>query len=251
MPTFAVILAAAGQSSRFGDKHYKKPFAPLANKPVWLYSAERFINRAEVAQTILVVAPEDRASFGDKFIGSAAMLGIEVVDGGTERADSVQRALERVRKDIDFVAVHDAARPCIAEAWIDEVFEAAVKGGAAILALPIRGTIKRGALSKDKAYAAIAETIPRDGLWEAQTPQVMRRDWLVEAYAKRSGFNATDEAQLLERAGKSVALVPGSPINLKITTKEDLKLAEHALKALPQPKLGNAMNPFADDDQWR
>ncbi len=79
----------------------------------------------------------------------------------------------------------------------------------------------------------------------------MRRDWLIEAYAKRGGFNATDDAQLLERAGKPVALVPCSPINLKITTKEDLKLAEHALKALPQPKLGNAMNPFADDDQWR
>jgi 2-C-methyl-D-erythritol 4-phosphate cytidylyltransferase len=249
MPSFAVILAAAGQSSRFGDKHYKKPFAPLANKPVWLYSAERFINRSDVAQTILVVAPEDRTTFGDKFLGSAAMLGIEVVDGGTERADSVQKALERVRNDIDFVAVHDAARPCLAEAWIDEVFAAAVKRGAAILALPIRGTIKRAALSKDQAYATITETIPRDGLWEAQTPQVMRRDWLVEAYAKRGGFPATDEAQLLERAGKTVALVPGSPINLKITTKEDLKLAEHGMKALPQPKLGNAMNPFADD--WR
>ena len=251
MPTFAVILAAAGKSTRFGDKHYKKPFAPLANKPVWLYSAERFINRAEVAQTILVVAPEDRAAFGDKFLGSAAMLGIEVVDGGAERADSVQRALERVRVDIDYVAVHDAARPCLAEAWIDEVFAAAVKGGAAILALPIRGTIKRGVKQKDQAYVSITETIPRDGLWEAQTPQVMRRDWLVEAYAQRGGFNATDEAQLLERAGKSVALVPGSPINLKITTKEDLKLAEYALKALPQPKLGNAMNPFSDEDQWR
>lgn len=251
MPTFAVILAAAGQSSRFGDKHYKKPFAPLANKPVWLYSAERFINRSEVAQTILVVAPEDRTAFGDKFLGSAAMLGIEIVDGGAERADSVQRALERVRKDIDFVAVHDAARPCLAEAWIDEVFAAAQKNGAAILAQPIRGTIKRGSIDKNQAYATITETIPRDGLWEAQTPQVMRRDWLVEAYAKRGGFNATDEAQLLERAGKSVALVPGSPINLKITTKEDMRLAEHALKALPQPKLGNALNPFADDDQWR
>ncbi len=251
MPTFAVILAAAGQSTRFGDKYYKKPFAPLANKPVWLYSAERFISRPEVTQTILVVASEDRVTFGDKFLGSAAMLGIEVVDGGAERADSVQRALDLVRKDIDYVVVHDAARPCLAEAWIDEVFAAAVKGGAAILALPIRGTIKRAKQSKDQAYPAIAETIPRDGLWEAQTPQVMRRDWLVEAYAQRGGFNATDEAQLLERVGKPVALVAGSPINLKITTREDLKLAEHALKALPQPKLGNAMNPFTDEEQWR
>jgi 2-C-methyl-D-erythritol 4-phosphate cytidylyltransferase len=246
MTAFGVILAAAGKSTRFRDKNYRKPFAPLANKPVWLHSAERFINRGDVKQMLLVIAAEDREMFNAKFAGNAAILGIEVVEGGAERADSVQRALERVRPEISHVAVHDAARPCLADDWINRVFEAAVQSGAAILALPVRATLKRG-----DQTPAIVETVPREELWEAQTPQVFRREWLIEAYAKRGGFPATDDAQLLERIGKKVTLVTGSPINLKITTREDLKFAEHALKALPQPKFGSAMNPFADDDIWR
>ncbi len=174
------------------------------------------------------------------------MLGIEVVDGGAERADSVQRGVERVRPDIEYIAVHDAARPCLVDEWISTILSAAIKTGAAIPAIPIRGTIKRG-----NERDGVQETVARDGLWEAQTPQIARRDWLVEALAKRGNFAATDEAQLLERAGKKVAIVMGSSLNLKITTREDLRLAEQALKVLPQPRLGNAMNPFGDDDQWR
>ncbi|MGC4002531.1 MAG: 2-C-methyl-D-erythritol 4-phosphate cytidylyltransferase, partial [Pirellulales bacterium] len=120
------------------------------------------------------------------------------------------------------------------------------KSGAAILALPVRGTLKR---SLDKQ--SIAETVSRENLWEAQTPQVAKREWLTAAFAARNGFNATDESQLLERAGKKVALVLGSSLNIKITTREDLKLAEQALKILPQPQLFNAMNPFADEDKWK
>ena len=92
MAKFAVILPAAGRSSRFSDKSYKKPFAPLANKAVWLHSAERFLGRNDVIQTILVISPEDRADFMFKFSANIAILGIEVVDGGAERADSVEAA---------------------------------------------------------------------------------------------------------------------------------------------------------------
>ncbi len=95
------------------------------------------------------------------------------------------------------------------------------------------------------------ETVSREGLWEAQTPQVFRRELLVKAYAKRGGLQATDDAQLVERLGHKVTIVPGSPINLKITTREDLRLAEQALKALPKPKLLGPAHPFADDDMWR
>ena len=97
----------------------------------------------------------------------------------------------------------------------------------------------------------IEETVARDGLWEAQTPQVFRRQLLLDAYARRGDFPATDDAQLVERIGHAVTVVPGSPINLKITTKEDLRLAEQALKALPKPKLLGPAHPFADDDKWR
>lgn len=246
MAKFAVILPAAGQSSRFKDPHYKKPFAPLEGRAVWLHSAERFLNRDDVVQLLVVIAPADRDYFFFKFTSNVTILGIKVVEGGTERADSVANALAHVRPEADFVCVHDAARPCLADAWIDRVFEAAQQSGAAILALPVGNTLKRvGADNK------IVETVSRSGLWEAQTPQVFRRQLLVDAYAQRGTFQPTDDAQLVERLGHPVAVVLGSPINLKITTKEDLRLAEQALKAVPKPKVQGPLHPFADDDMWR
>jgi 2-C-methyl-D-erythritol 4-phosphate cytidylyltransferase len=130
--------------------------------------------------------------------------------------------------------------------WISRVFDEAKKTGAAILALPVSATLKRVG-----PHRQIEETVSRENLWEAQTPQVFQRELLMEAYAKRGSFAATDEAQLVERLGKSVSVVPGSPINIKITTREDLRLAEQALKALPKPKLPGFSHPFADDEKWR
>ena len=246
MAKFAVILPAAGKSSRFKDKHYKKAFAPMAGRAVWLHSAERFLNRDDVCQVLLVISPEDREDFNFKFSANVAILGIQVVEGGAERADSVANALARVKPDADFICVHDAARPCLADEWVDTIFAAAEKSGAAIFAIPVAGTLKR--VGQDRT---IQETVSRSGLWEAQTPQVFRRQWLLDAYAKREGLQATDEAQLVERLGKKVTVVPGSPITLKIATKEDLRLAEQAIKALPKPKFDGPLHPFAGDDMWR
>jgi 2-C-methyl-D-erythritol 4-phosphate cytidylyltransferase len=243
--SFAVILPAAGKSSRFRDPHYKKPFAVLDNRAVWLHSAEKFVNRDDVQQVLVVVAAEDREWFNMKFAANAAVLGIDIVQGGVERVDSVANALARVRPDVDFVAVHDAARPCIAKEWIDRVFAAAEKSDAAILAVPVRGTLKRVA-----ANGTISETVERRDLWEAQTPQVFRRQLLLDAYANRGDQPVTDDAQLVEQLGHAVTVVEGSPVNLKITTKADLRLAAGALKAMPQPKLA-PRHPFADGDMWR
>jgi 2-C-methyl-D-erythritol 4-phosphate cytidylyltransferase len=246
MPTFGVILAAAGQSSRFQDANYKKPFAPLAGRPVWLHSAEKFIDRPDVKQVVVVVSPEDRESFREKFGANLAFMGITLAEGGTQRADSVRNGLEKLGPEIDMVAIHDAARPCIASAWIDRVFEAGVRTGAAILATPVVGTLKR--VGPDHT---ITGTVDRTGLWEAQTPQVFTRDLLTRAFAAKHDPAHTDEAQLVEALGHRVTVVPGSPINLKITSREDLRLAEQALKALPTPKLGGPAHPFANDDMWR
>jgi 2-C-methyl-D-erythritol 4-phosphate cytidylyltransferase len=246
VPKFAVILPAAGRSRRFKDPHYKKPFAPLDNRAVWLHSAEKFINRDDVAQLIIVISPEDQESFHMKFGANVAILGIDVVHGGAERTESVANALEHVRSDIDFIAVHDAARPCLASAWIDQVFAAAVKSSAAILAIPVAGTLKR--VGKD---GTIQDTVSRADIWEAQTPQVFGRDLLIEAYEKRGDQPATDDAELVQRLGHQVTTVMGSSINIKITTKEDLRFATQALKALPKPKLDGPAHPFADDDHWR
>ncbi|HUT11103.1 MAG TPA: 2-C-methyl-D-erythritol 4-phosphate cytidylyltransferase [Thermoguttaceae bacterium] len=245
MAKFAVIMPAAGRSSRFKDKHYKKPFAPLAGRAIWLHAAERFLGRNDVLQLILAISPEDRENFNFRFSSNVAILGIEVVAGGAERADSVAVALEKVKPEADFICVHDAARPCLVDPWIDQIFSVAQKTGAAIFAVPVSGTLKRV-----DARGTIEETVSRDRLWEAQTPQVFRRELLLEAYARRAGFRGTDDAQLVERIGHPVTVVPGSPINLKITTKEDQRLAEQALKALPKPKIG-PLHPFADNDMWR
>jgi 2-C-methyl-D-erythritol 4-phosphate cytidylyltransferase len=223
MPRFAVILPAAGRSMRFQSAE-KKVFADLGGRPVWLRSAELFLARPDVCQCILVAAPEDRERFAA--INDGRML---VADGGAERFESVANALAMVAADADFIAVHDAARPCATPALIDAVFARAAETGAALLAAPVADTVKR-----DDGAGRVQATVPRQGLWLAQTPQVFRRDWLLDAYARRAGLGVgiTDDAQLVEAAGHVVHLVPGSVFNVKITTREDLHLAEAILRAL-------------------
>ena len=127
MPNFAVIIAAAGKSSRFGasQPRDKKTFQELRGRAVWLRSTEAFLNREDVKQVLVVLSPEDLEWFKDKYRANLTFMAIDIVSGGAERVDSVQNALARVRSDIDFVAVHDAARPLIANEWITNVFEAA------------------------------------------------------------------------------------------------------------------------------
>lgn len=242
MSKFAVILAAAGKSSRFGDSQRKKPFIELQGRPVWVRSIEPFVNHRDVGQALVVVSPEDHDWFKEKFRPNLAFMNVRVVTGGKERADSVQNALAHVQSDIDFVAVHDAARPLITSPWIDAVLNAAKKSGAAIPASPIASTIKR------VQQGVIVETVPREELWGAQTPQIFERKLLMEAYAKRDGFVATDEAQLVERLGHAVAVVDCSPLNFKITTQEDFRMAESLINALPQGKPLKAIHPFAADN---
>ncbi len=246
MSRFAVILPAAGQSSRFRDK-VKKVFANIDGRAVWLRACEPFANRNDVAQTILVVAPEDLEMFRGKFGAHLGLLGVEVVAGGKERFESVANALATVRADIDLVAIHDAARPCVTTPMIDDVFATARKTGAALLAVPISDTVKRG----DDA-GRVEATVPRKGLWLAQTPQVFRRDWLVEAHARRGqlGGDVTDDAQLIEAAGHPVYLVAGSASNIKITTRDDVALAEAILKSRPAPKVARPIHPFEDEAKW-
>jgi 2-C-methyl-D-erythritol 4-phosphate cytidylyltransferase len=117
-----------------------------------------------------------------------------------------------------------------------------MKSGAAIPAIPISSTLKRA------PAGAIVETISREHLWAAQTPQVFDRKILIEAFAKRDGFPATDEAQLVERIGHCVTIVETSPLNIKITTQEDFRMAEALLDVLPKEKLPGNLHPFAADN---
>lgn len=246
MAIFSVIMPAAGQSSRFKDKD-KKPFAQLDGRAVWLRSAELFITRSDVVQCLVVVAPEDLEVFRRRFGANLAFMNVHIVEGGKERFDSVAHGIAKLKDDTEFVAVHDAVRPCLTQEMIDAVFAQAAKTGAAILAQPIGDTVKR--VDKDHK---VTETVNRHGLWLAQTPQVFRKEWLVEAYKQRGklGNQITDDAQLVEAAGHAISVVEGDSTNVKITRKSDLFLCEAILKSRPKPKAAGPIHPFADEAKW-
>jgi len=246
MATFAVILPAAGRSTRFSNSQRKKPFVDLKGRAIWLRAAEPFLNRDDVVQTLVVVAADELQWFKEKFLPNLAFMEVEVVAGGAERADSVRNALQHVGEDVDFVAVHDAARPLLVNEWIDRVFAAAEVSGAAIPAVPVSSTLKQVGNEQ-----TIEHTVPLDQLWAAQTPQVFRRELLIEAYAQAGNISVTDEAQLVEQLGHPVAVVEGWPMNFKITTFADFKMAEAVVGALPKPKTFRGLHPFADEEPRR
>lgn len=244
MGRIAVILPAAGRSSRFGDPKAKKIYTDLDGRAVWLRSLRPFLNNDDVGQIIIAIAEDDREMFERRYRDDVAFLGLDVVIGGAERADTVGVALAKVKGSCDFVAVHDAARPCVTPGQVAAVFAAAFERGAAMLAIPVADTIKR------VDEGVVSATVPRAGLYLAQTPQVFRRDWLAEAYDRRDPTaTPTDDAQLVEASGRPVAIVAGSPFNLKITTQDDLKLARAVLKILEGEGEARASGarPFADD----
>lgn len=232
MSDFVVVLPAAGKSSRFGNPFQKKVFTLLAGKPLWMHSAEKFASRADVSQVILVIAPEDKEVFNEKFAGHAAIMGVRTVVGGKNRAESVWNALQSIKDGSQFVAVHDAARPCISDESIDAVFETTRRTGAAILAERCHSTVKKVDESKK-----IVETLPREQLWMAQTPQCFDLKNLISCYQQHPDLQfASDEACLLEACGQTVTVVEGNPMNIKVTTQADLRFAEMAIKSSSRSK---------------
>lgn len=231
-PTVAVVLPAAGSGSRLGGP-VRKAYAELCGVPLWRRSLGLFLPLDRVTRCVLVVAAADAALFaaenGDVIDGDR----VRVVAGGATRAESVAAGLD-IAGDCDLIAVHDAARPLASPAEIEAVFAAAARSGAAILAAPIASTVKR---VRD---GVISETVPREHLWAAQTPQVARADLMRRAYARRSHAAATDEAALLERLGVPVAVVEGSTRNFKITMPADFALAEALLRADPDAEPAGA-----------
>jgi 2-C-methyl-D-erythritol 4-phosphate cytidylyltransferase len=247
MAKFAVLLPAAGRSSRFKNKE-KKPFATLDGRAVWLRTAELFITRSDVAQCLLVIAPDDLETFRLRYMANIAFMNVKLVPGGRERWESVGNALAEIAPEVEYVAIHDAVRPCVTTELIDSVFAAARTHGAAMLATRLTDTLKR---VDDKLL--VRETVDRQGLWLAQTPQVFRREWLADAYGRRAdiGRQITDDAQLVEAAGHPVHVVEGSPTNVKITTKDDLALAAAILTSRPKPKADRPFHPFAEEEMWK
>ncbi len=242
MAKVSVIVPAAGSGRRFGGKA-NKIFQRLKGQPLFIRTLEVFTNRDDVIQTQLVVSESDMNEMKERFGGHLGFMGVTLVAGGDTRAQSVRNALANVVDEADLVAVHDAVRPCVSSLWVDAVFKEASSTGAAILAYPVHGTLKK--LSQQMV---IDKTVDREDLWQAQTPQVFERELLRKAYAGQVD-GVTDDAQLVEALGHPVSAVMGDPRNIKITTPDDLALAEAVIGSLPKAKAKRPYHPFAED-KW-
>jgi 2-C-methyl-D-erythritol 4-phosphate cytidylyltransferase len=183
-------------SARFGGDR-KKPFVELGGRSAFLRSVEAFSTRNDVNQILLSISPDDDELVRLKWGPTLGFYNVKLCPGGKERFETVANALEKVKADADLIAVHDV-RCCITEDWIDKVFEKAAQTGAAILACPVNGTLKRA------KNGTIEQTVDRNNLWEAQTPQVFEASLLKKAYANLKNLDAatiTDDAMLVESLG--------------------------------------------------
>jgi 2-C-methyl-D-erythritol 4-phosphate cytidylyltransferase len=223
MPQFAVILPAAGRSVRYGGAT-SKLLQDLAGRPVLAWTLAAFAQREDVAQIVVATSDPAVAEACRKSLDGPASEKLLVVAGGSCRADSVRLAALASNQSIEWVAVHDAARPLVSQGLIDRVFRGALEHGATAAAMAVGLTIKR---ATGPLPARVQETLPRHELWAMQTPQVMRRGGLLEAFEKCPvGLDqVTDDVQLLELIGKDVWLVEGEERNVKITTRTDMQIA--------------------------
>jgi len=216
MSTTAILLCA-GRGERLAAG-VDKALAPLAGRPLFTWSLEA-LERCAAIQSIVMVGPVRTLKEALAASGLNASKIVAWSEGGRERQHSVARGLHVLPEGCTHVAVHDSARALVTPALIARVVGDALEHGAAIAATPLADTLKRVALD------VIETTVPRQGLWCAQTPQVFRRDWLEQAHAAAAGM-ATDDAALVEAQGHRVRVTPGETLNLKITTPHDLAFAE-------------------------
>lgn len=209
-----VILLAGGTGSRMQTAPPKQ-FLHLAQKPLVLHSLELFLKIPLVKELVIVCAEQYRCLFPRHPLFALP---------GARRQDSVWNGLQKLSPAIDYVCIHDAARPLITLSLIQKLLEETTKTGAATLATPLKFTVKRAT-----SEAFVEETPNRSTLWEIQTPQCLKKSWLEEGFAHANKHNllATDDVGLIEPLGYPVKLVEGCYSNIKITTPEDLILAEH------------------------
>jgi len=221
-------VPAAGRGLRMGGS-VPKQFLSLGGEPLIIQSLRTLQAAPLVDQIILAVPPEDVEYCENKIVSRHRFAKVtKVVAGGAERQDSVRHALAQVHSDTEIVLIHDAVRPFVTLRMIAEVVAAARKEGAAIIALPMRDTVKQV-----RTDGTIERTVDRTPLWLAQTPQAFRRDWIEAAHRKAhaEGVRATDDASLVEWMGYVVAVVEGSGENIKVTRPEDLVIGEAILSA--------------------
>jgi 2-C-methyl-D-erythritol 4-phosphate cytidylyltransferase len=226
MKTDAIIVSA-GKGQRFMEGK-KKQFFSLGEKPVLAHTLDCFDACPLIRSVLLVVGPEDQDYCLKEIIEKFGYRKISrVIPGGKQRQDSVRNGLEALSADAEIIVIHDGVRPFVTKEMIEESIHSAARFGAAIIAMPVKDTIKMA-----HPDGTVLRTLERESLWQAQTPQTFQASLIKEAHLKAAadGYMGTDDASLIERLGKKIHILPGSYTNIKITTPEDLILANLILK---------------------
>lgn len=232
MDQVGVIVVAAGKGLRMGGQ-MPKQHLPLAGKPVLVHTLEAFERMEQIHSVVLVVGPGDEARCS-AYTGQYGLRKVHaVVTGGEERQASVYQGLLALDPEVEWVLVHDGVRPFVTPDETEACLEAARAYGAAVVAVPVKDTVK--IVEPD---GKIASTPDRSTVWAIQTPQAFRVRDLLAAHevAMQEGFTGTDDAMVVERTGQPVYVVRGGYHNLKITTPEDLEWAEYRLNAMERSK---------------
>ncbi|MDP2921770.1 MAG: 2-C-methyl-D-erythritol 4-phosphate cytidylyltransferase [Candidatus Omnitrophota bacterium] len=222
----AAIIPAAGAGTRLKSRT-EKPYIKIGNKPILSRTLLALSKNKDIKEILVSVGKSKLDKARKEIIQKYNIKKARLVIGGKERGDSVFNALKAVSKDMDYVLIHDGIRPFVTDGLIRGLLREASRHGAAIAAVPVKPTLK---LVGENGF--IKGTPPREYYWEAQTPQVFKRDMIDRAYriARRKKIKATDDSMLVERLGVKPKIVLGSYSNIKITTKEDLELAKIILK---------------------
>lgn len=215
-----MVVVAAGRGERMGGT--PKQYREIAGVPMLLRSIRPFVAHPDVERVVVVLRPDDAAT-PPPWLAQLAGGALDIVGGGAERTDSVRAGLAALPPACAVVLVHDAARPFVDRGVIDAVIAEVRAGRSAIAAVPVSDTLKEAAADG----RTVQRTVPRERLWRAQTPQGFPRQVLEAAHAAAAGVSsATDDAALVEQTGGTVRLVPDSARNFKITTADDLALAD-------------------------
>ena len=223
----AAIVPAAGKGRRIKSK-IQKPYIELCGKPILAHTLLKLSKNRLITEIVVAVDRKKINTFRREIISKFKIKKVKVVSGGKERKDSVFNALKNVSRDIDYILIHDGIRPFITDKLIISSLRAAQRFDASIVAVPVKATLKYTGRSNRIQY-----TPDRKNFWEAQTPQVFRRAIIERAYRKpgKRKIDITDDSMLVERLGVRPKIVLGSYSNIKITTQEDLELAEMLFKA--------------------
>lgn len=220
------IVPSAGKGARFKSSE-RKPFATLNKKPVLSY-ALRTLQLSSLIRDIVLVIDKSLIEVAKRLVKRYNITKVKnIVEGGKTRSESVRRGLSCVDKDVALIVIHDGVRPFASKDILKKTIAAALKFGASISAVPVKATIK---VSEKGAF--VKYTPERGRLWEVQTPQVFKKDLIESAYRRvRNSALFTDDAALIENIGKKVKIVKGDYSNIKITTIEDIKIAEALIRS--------------------